>query len=110
VSVETRPVKKEPGFYEIVAVLTNDGFLPTALEMAKRVKIVRPDTAIIRLSGKGVELAKETRARQEIGSLKSGERREVRWKVKAGGAEGAEAEVTISSTRGGVATKRVKIG
>jgi hypothetical protein len=110
VSVEARPVKQEPGCYELVAVFTNDGFLPTALEMAKRVKIVRPDTAVIRLTGKGVELAKETRGRQEIGSLRSGERKEVRWKVKAGGSEGAEAEVTLSSTRGGVAKKSVKIG
>jgi hypothetical protein len=110
VSLDVRPVKKEPGFCEIVGVFTNDGFLPTALEMAKRVKIVRPDTAVIRLTGKGAELSKETRARQEIGSLKSGERKEVRWKVKAAGVEGAEAEVTLSSTRGGVAKRSVKIG
>jgi hypothetical protein len=110
VSLEARPVKKEPGSYEIVGVFTNDGFLPTALEMAKRVKIVRPDMAVVRLTGKGVELAKETRARQEIGSLKSGERKEVRWRVKMTGQEGTEAEVTLSSTRGGIARKTVKIG
>jgi hypothetical protein len=109
VSLEARPVKKEPGSYEVVAVVTNDGFLPTALEMAKRVKIVRPDTAVVKLGGKGAELSKETRARQEIGSLKSGERKEVRWKVKVSGAEGAEVEVTLASTRGGVARKTVKI-
>jgi hypothetical protein len=109
VSLESRPVKKEPGFFEIVGVFTNDGFLPTALEMAKRVKIVRPDTAVVRLTGKGVELAKDVRARQEIGSLKSGERKEIRWKVKVTGREGTEAEVTFSSTRGGIAKKTLKI-
>ena len=108
VSADVRPVKKEPGSYEIVAVVVNDGFLPTALEMAKRVKIVRPDTAVVKLSGQGAELARDVRARQEIGSLKSGERKEVRWKVKAAG-EGAAAEVTILSTRGGVARRTVKI-
>jgi hypothetical protein len=109
VSVEARPVKKEPGSFEIVAVLTNEGFLPTALEMAKRVKIVRPDTAVLRLTGQGVELAQDTRARQEIGFLKSGERKEVRWKIRAAGRAGIGAEVTLSSTRGGVDRKTVKI-
>ncbi len=111
VSLEARPIKKEPGFFEVVGVFTNEGFLPTALEMAKRVKIVRPDAAEIRLQGKGGELAPGTRARQEIDSLKSGERKQVRWKVKAAGTgtEGLEAEVTLSSTRGGVARKSVKI-
>ena len=110
VSLDVKPVKKEPGSFEIVAVFTNDGFLPTALEMAKRVKIVRPDMAVIRLTGKGVELAKDSRSRMEIGSLKSGERKEVRWKVKVTGREAAEAEVTLSSTRGGIAKKTAKIG
>lgn len=109
VSLDVKPVKKEPGSFEIVAIFTNDGFLPTALEMAKRVKIVRPDMAVLRLTGKGVELAKDSRSRMEIGSLKSGERKEVRWKVKATGQEAAEAEVTLSSTRGGIAKKTVKI-
>jgi hypothetical protein len=109
VSADVRAVKKEPGSCEIVAVVTNDGFLPTALEMAKRVKIVRPDMAVVKLSGKGAELARDVRARQEIGSLKSGERKEVRWKIRATGAEAVDAEVTFSSTRGGVARKTIKI-
>ncbi len=108
VSLDVRPVKKQPGFFDIVAVVTNDGFLPTALEMAKRVKIVRPDAASLRLTGQGADLGTDVRARQELGSLKSGERREVRWRVKAG-AEGAAAEVTLSSTRGGVVRRTAKI-
>ncbi len=110
VSLEAKPVKKEPGVFEIVGVFTNDGFLPTALEMAKRVKIVRPDAAVLRLTGTGAELVKEVRARQEIGSLRSGERREVRWKVRVKAGQAAGAEVTLSSTRGGIAKKAVTIG
>jgi Zinc carboxypeptidase len=110
VSLEAKPVKKEPGVFEIVGVFTNDGFLPTALEMAKRVKIVRPDTAVLKLTGTGAELVKDVRARQEIGSLRSGERREVRWKVRVKAGQPAGAEVTLSSTRGGVARQTVKIG
>jgi hypothetical protein len=109
VSVEARPVKKESGTFEIVAVVTNEGFLPTALEMAQRVKIVRPDAAVLRLTGRGGELASDTRARQDLGFLKAGERKEVRWKVKAANGAGIGAEVTLSSTRGGVGRKAVKI-
>ncbi len=109
VSLEARPVRKEPGFYEIVGVVANEGFLPTALEMAKRIKIVRPDGVSLRLTGTGAEPAKGARLRQEIGFLKPGERKEVRWKIKASGSEAAEAEVTLSSTRGGVVRKKLKI-
>ena len=110
VSLEARPVKKRPGTFEVVGVFTNDGFLPTALEMAKRVKIVRPDAVTLRLKGKGAELLPDTRSRQEIDSLKSGERKEVRWMVKTSGTDPVEAEVILSSTRGGVARQTVKIG
>jgi hypothetical protein len=109
VSLDVKPVKKEPGVFEVVGVFTNDGFLPTALEMARRVKIVRPDTVDIRLKGAGAALAAGTKARQDLDVLKSGERKEVRWKVKASGTQGVEAEVTLSSTRGGVARATVKI-
>lgn len=39
---EIKPVE-EGDIYEIITVFTNEGFLPTALEMAKRIKIVKPD-------------------------------------------------------------------
>ena len=75
-----KPVKKEADTFEIVAVFTNEGFLPTALKMAERVKIVRPDAASVRLPA-GVELV-GVRARQDIGFINQNERKEVRWKVK----------------------------
>jgi hypothetical protein len=104
VSAAAKPVKKEPGFFEITAVFTNEGFLPTALEMASRVKIVRPDLAEIKLSG--AELAGSNAAR-EIGVLKAGETKEVRWKVKITDPSKFEAQVSIKSTRGGIDMKTV---
>jgi hypothetical protein len=104
VSAVAKPVKKEPGVFEITAVFTNEGFLPTALEMASRVKIVRPDLAEIKLSG--AELA-GSKAARELGVLKSGETKEARWKVKITDPSKFEAEVFIKSTRGGIDKKTV---
>lgn len=107
-SAEVNPVRKEADTYEIVAVFTNEGFLPTALKMADRVKIVRPDAVSVRLPA-GAELA-GGRARQEIGYLRQNERKEVRWKFKLKSGASGEAEVAIQSTRGGLDRKAVKIG
>jgi hypothetical protein len=108
VSLDARPVKKEPGVFEVIAVFTNEGVLPTALEMAERVKIVRPDRAEIAVPEKGLELVGGKR-RIELGRLKSGEKKEARWKVKPA-QPGVEAEVSILSTRGGVARQKVRVG
>jgi len=108
VSAGIKPVKKETDTFEIVAVFTNEGFLPTALKMADRVKIVRPDAASVSLPA-GVEFA-GGRARQDIGFLDQNEKKEVRWKVKVKPGTAGEAEVVILSTRGGVAKAKVKIG
>jgi len=104
VSAVAKPVKKEPGVFEITAVFTNEGFLPTALEMASRIKIVRPDLAEIKLSGADLVGSKAAR---EIGVLKSGETKEARWKVKITDPSKFEAEVFIKSTRGGIDKKKV---
>ena len=108
VSAESKPVRREAGFVEVTAVVTNEGFLPTALEMAKRVKIVRPDAVSVRLPA-GAELA-GSRARQDIGYLGQNEKKEVRWKIKVKPGTKGEAEVAIQSTRGGLAKTSVKIG
>ena len=108
VSAEIKPVKKEADTFEVVAVFTNEGFLPTALKMADRVKIVRPDAAEVRLPA-GAELV-GVRGRQDIGFLKQNEKKEVRWKVKIKPGTAGEADVAILSTRGGVARTKVKIG
>jgi hypothetical protein len=108
VSASAKPVRKEPGFYEIEAVLTNEGFLPTALEMAKRVKIVRPDAAELKIEGKTAELA-GSQAEQEIGSLRSGETKTVRWKIKVNDRAAFATEVVFRSTRGGVVRTKVTL-
>jgi len=107
VSTKVQPVKKEPGTFEIVSVFTNEGFLPTALKQADRVKIVRPDAVQIALPA-GLEFV-GSRARQEIGYLQSKQTKEVRWKVKGQLKPDAEAEVTIGSTRGGVQKAKFKL-
>jgi len=107
VSTKIQPVKKEPGTFEIVCVFTNEGFLPTALKMADRVKIVRPDAVQVSLPA-GLEFI-GSRARQEIGYLQSKQMKEVRWKVKGQLKPDAEAEVSISSTRGGVEKAKLKL-
>ena len=107
VSTKIQPVKKEAGTFEIVSVFTNEGFLPTALKQADRVKIVRPDAVQITLPA-GLEFV-GSRARQEIGYLQSKQMKEVRWKVKGQLKPDAEAEVTISSTRGGVQKAKFKL-
>ncbi|MBP1659464.1 MAG: hypothetical protein H6P95_656, partial [Candidatus Aminicenantes bacterium] len=108
VSTAIKPVKKEADTFEIVAVFTNEGFLPTALKMADRVKIVRPDAASVRLPA-GAELV-GARARQDIGFLQQNEKKEVRWKIKVKPGTAGEAEISILSTRGGVARAALKIG
>jgi len=108
VSAEIKPVKKEADTFEIIAVFTNEGFLPTALRMADRVKIVRPDTAEVRLPA-GAELL-GVRGRQDIGFLKQNEKKEVRWKIKVKTGTTGDADVSFLSTRGGVARTKVRIG
>jgi hypothetical protein len=134
-SAEARPVKKKAGkkagnlekgkdLFELTCVVTNEGFLPTALKMAERVKIVRPDWVVVMLP-EATELEPGFKAKIEIGYLKSGEKKEVRWRLKiksvteGSGAEAKaapaaankatplEAEVSVFSTRGGVDKKKV---
>jgi hypothetical protein len=76
--------------------------------MADRVKIVRPDAADVRLPG-GAEFV-GVRGRQDIGFIKQNEKKEVRWKIKVKPGTAGEAEVSILSTRGGIARTKVKIG
>jgi hypothetical protein len=102
-----KPVKKEKDVYELTVTVANQGYLPTALKMADRVKIVRPDSVTVSLPA-GVEIVGRTR--QEIGYLQGGERKDVKFKVKMTKPEAGEVGVTLSSTRGGVVKGTVKIG
>ena len=103
------PAKGAPGIFDVTMTVTNEGLMPTAMEMAKRVKIVRPDTCIITLP-KGVEIVKPfvgkvPQTAIEIDSIKPGETKTATWQVKGSGT----ATVAISSTRGGVDKREVTV-
>jgi hypothetical protein len=108
-SVDVAPSASGAGVYEVKATVANEGGIPTALDVAKRVKIVRPDVCTIRLAA-GQELVKAADGRNpaaavEIGWLKPGESKSVTWLVKGAGT----ATVSAASTRGGVDRKDVAV-
>lgn len=126
VGTKNTAVAGQPGVFRVEMTVTNEGKMPTALEIAKRVKMVRPDTCSIELAkgqelvpppappatkaparkGAAVETAPSPNAAVEIGWLKPGETRTVAWLVKGAG----DTTVKIGSTRGGVHSMRVGIG
>ena len=99
------------GVFDVDLTVTNEGKMPTALEIAKRVKMVRPDTCTITLA-KGQELVqpREGQPRQragiEIDWLKPGETKTVTWQVKGTG----QIKVRIDSTRGGTDSRQLDVG
>jgi len=124
-SVESRSTGD--GTFEVTATVTNEGEMPTALEMAKRVKIVREDRVTLQLAegqsfvgpaagggrggrgggfgrGGGAPAGPPSRS-TDIGWLAPGETRTVTWQVQGTGT----AVVSIESTRGGVARQTVRI-
>jgi hypothetical protein len=107
--VDTGVKEIESGLFEVSVTVTNTGKLPTALEQAKLIKIVKPDTAKLEidkelLKDKKVEiLDPETRDKSiEMGWLKEAERKTATWKVRLNGIDSAKVTVEILSTRGGV--------
>jgi hypothetical protein len=46
----TSKTSSTTGVFDVELVVTNEGKMPTALDVAKRVKMVRPDTATITLA------------------------------------------------------------
>ena len=130
-SVTVTPVKAAPAgppAFEVTATVTNEGLMPTALEIAKRVKIVRPDAVTLGLA-QGQEIVRPepppaagkkpaktkpavppppplsgTRV-VDLGWLKAGETKVIRWQVKGTGA----ITVSIASTRGGIDRKDVVV-
>ena len=114
--VDTAVEKAEDGLFEVSVTFTNTGKLPTALEQAQLVKIVRPDTAKLEFEGdlvkdKQVEIVDpELRDKSiEMGWLQEGERKTATWKVRLNGIDSAEATISISSTRGGVDRREIEI-
>ncbi len=109
VSAAAKP-SSPPAVFDVELSVTNEGTMPTALEIAQRVKIVRPDTCTIVL-GKGQVLVPvpggeaRPRAAVEIGWLKPAETKRVAWRVKGEGS----VTVSVGSTRGGVDTRQLTL-
>jgi hypothetical protein len=114
--VGTAVEKAEDGLFAVSVTFTNTGKLPTALEQAQLVKIVRPDTAKLEFEGdlvkdKNVEIVDpELRDKSiEMGWLNEGERKTATWKVRLNGIDSAQATISISSPRGGVDRQEIEI-
>ncbi|MCE5248724.1 M14 family metallopeptidase [bacterium] len=106
--------------YDVTVTFTNTGFLPTALEQAKLVKIVRPDRVRLEFDK---ELTKDRRNKKveitlpdtqdknvEVEWTKKGEIKTARFRVRLNGIESAKCTVHVLSTRGGHRTQEIVIG
>jgi hypothetical protein len=110
VSATGTRVASGEGIHDVEVSVTNEGLMPTSLEIARRVKIVRPDTCTITLAkGQTLVARPEGQPRQrpaiEIDWLKPGETKRVTWRIKGAG----KATVSIGSTRGGTDSRDVEI-
>jgi hypothetical protein len=106
--VEVRRARRaaDGATHEVAVTVRNTGRIPTALEQAKRVKIVRPDLLT-------VEGPRGTRARA-IGRgtefyLNGRETRTIVVRIIVPEGETAEMNARVTSTRGGVADAPVRI-
>ena len=114
--VDTGVKKLDDGLFEVSVTFTNTGKLPTALEQAKLIKIVKPDTAKIEfdkelLKTEKIEILEpEIRDKTiEMGWLEEGERKTATWQVRLNGIDSAKAEISVLSTRGGVDRREVEL-
>ncbi|MBN1292079.1 MAG: peptidase [Candidatus Latescibacteria bacterium] len=118
-STDVKP-KRTKGEYEVTVKFTNTGYLPTALQQAQLVKIVRPDRVRLEFDK---ELTKDRKNKQveilvpeiqnkdiELGITKSDETKTARFTVKLNGIDSAECTVHVLSSRGGHHKKEIVIG
>lgn len=91
--------------HEVRVTVRNSGLIPTALEIAQRVKAVRPDMVMARFAnGSG----SRTVGRQEEFHLDGGETRTVTVRVRRGANDRSDGfAIRAVSTRGGVAERRI---
>jgi hypothetical protein len=96
---------RDSATHEIRVTVRNTGRLPTALEQAKRVKIVRPDRLVsVAPSGSTTRVVGD----QPEFYLGGGETRTVVLRIRAGtGANDRKLTIRALSTRGGVAEREV---
>lgn len=117
--IDVKPAKAK-NCYDITVNFTNTGYLPTALEQAKLVKIVRPDRVRLEFDK---ELTKDSKNKKveiivpeitnkdvEMGWTKQGEKKTARFTVKLNGIDSAKCMVHVLSTRGGSLKEEITIG
>jgi hypothetical protein len=98
--------QRDSATHEIRVTVRNSGRLPTALEQAKRVKIVQPDRVVM-VPAQGS--ASRMVGRPEEFWLNGGETRTTTVRIRSGGAAtDRAATVRALSTRGGVAEAQVR--
>ena len=98
--VKGAKVAADSATHEVKVTVRNDGRLPTALEMAKRVKIVRPDVITLRADSPNTRLI----GRVPDFWVNGGETKVITLRVKVGAAQ-PDRKLTVRylSTRGGIA-------
>jgi hypothetical protein len=106
VSATVAPVSSgtDSATHELRVTVRNAGRIPTALEQAKRVKIVRPDAIAVKFAEKSEG---RVLGRQEPFWLGGGESRDLVLRLRVPAAERA-ITVRAESTRGGVGERRVE--
>jgi murein tripeptide amidase MpaA len=111
VSIETAPAR-EKGVYDITVNFTNTGFLPTALEQAKLIKIVREDRVRLSIARDLTQSGKVSILKNNIetGWTKNGKTKTAVLKVALNGITKAAATVEVLSTRGGRVSEKIMIG
>ena len=108
VTVARARAGKDSATHELQVTVRNNGRLPTALEQAKRVKIVRPDAVTAAPTTRGSSTRAVGRAPEFW--LNGGETRTVTVRVKAGDKpEDKTLTVKLLSTRGGEAERQVQL-
>ena len=122
VEITSVEVNKSTGenVYTIDVVFTNTGFLPTALQQARLVKIVKPDRVRLEFDSeltkdrknKKVEiLSPETEYKDiELGWTENGETKSAQFKVTLNGVSAVKCKVHVLSSRGGHKIQEIVFG
>lgn len=118
-SVEALP-STGTSVYDVVVQYTNKGYLPTAIEQAKLVNIVRPDRVMLEfdkeltkdMNNQKVEIVVPKGRNKDVENdwAKQGESKTVKFQVKLNGIDTAACKVHVLSSRGGHKVKEIMIG
>jgi len=109
VDATVAPVRASPdsATHELKVVVRNQGFIPTALEQARRVKMVRPDQITIQAApGSATRLI----GRMPQFHVQGNETRTITMRLRVGAGDADRAfTVHLNSTRGGQAQRDIRV-